>query len=675
MNRVNLLRRESFIIGTKAIKPAYIPPPPPPPPPAPIFNLTVDKLTADEGDDLLFTVSGSNVLNSTTVVFQVTGDVTPSDFTQGSFVGSIGMSNNTGSYLFKIKNDAITDGDKTMTLTLSYPLLAQGLSETVLIKDTSKAPPAYNIVVNTPVNEPGTIIFTINTIGVPDGTVIPYQISGTANSNDFSTGGTGNLAGGTVIISADSQPVPVGSATVTFVVKADLTTEGIETIRLSIPVGSLDPSLQPVPLVDPHATARITDTSVTPDPIFSLSLDPSVVNETTNNQVTATLTSTYASNGTIVPFKITGVSSNDFSPSLVGLSGLFVISGPTPPTSTPIITTKVFSISADKLTETGETLTMRLTSVGSITCPPQANGVSDSILVQDTSLSPTFLGYLYPKAWPEFHLDLSDPNSTYHFAVPVGGGTSISSTTQELAKPLADGQNVHAIIRNNLADTDSIAQYLLTDVGGTLKYETNSLGTSKPGLRIRGSGSLISNFLTTVGGDYIGDLFGPTKSLTCYMVFKSVHPLTDPYMLVDFLTTINGTGKRIFSIAALDPSDGQMYQIGTSNSSGSSPIYVYTPATSDFRISKVIAVSIDGINNKVSYADNSGLFSPTEVTIAPTLIPSYSVAVSMRNNIAIGNGNAFHEFEVPEVKITSGYTNPAGLQTIINDMKAKWSIV
>jgi len=170
-------------------------------------------------------------------------------------------------------------------------------------------------------------------------------------------------------------------------------------------------------------------------------------------------------------------------------------------------------------------------------------------------------------------------------------------------------------------------------------------------------------------------LFGPTKSLTCYMVFKSVHPLTDPYMLVDFLTTINGTGKRIFSIAALDPSDGQMYQIGTSNSSGSSPIYVYTPATSDFRISKVIAVSIDGINNKVSYADNSGLFSPTEVTIAPTLIPSYSVAVSMRNNIAIGNGNAFHEFEVPEVKITSGYTNPAGLQTIINDMKAKWSIV
>jgi hypothetical protein len=128
--------------------------------------------------------------------------------------------------------------------------------------DTSKAPPAYNVTAPASVSEGTTITFTISTIGVPNGSVIPYTISGSAGSLDFDIGGTGNIDSGNVTIIADNQLVPLGSATVTFNVKNDILTEGTENITLTIPVSTLPIQLQPDPLVNASATVSIIDTSV-----------------------------------------------------------------------------------------------------------------------------------------------------------------------------------------------------------------------------------------------------------------------------------------------------------------------------------------------------------------------------------------------------------------------------
>jgi hypothetical protein len=132
----------------------------------------------------------------------------------------------------------------------------------VLILDTSKAPPAYNVTAPASVSEGTTITFTISTIGVPNGSVIPYTISGSVSSLDFDIGGTGNIDSGNVTIIADNQLVPLGFATVTFNVKNDVLTEGTENITLTIPVSTLPIQLQPDPLVNVSATVSIIDTSV-----------------------------------------------------------------------------------------------------------------------------------------------------------------------------------------------------------------------------------------------------------------------------------------------------------------------------------------------------------------------------------------------------------------------------
>ncbi len=256
-----------------------------PSPAPPVLILTTDKNTVDEGDSITFTLSGENIPNNTSFVFNIksgSGYVDSDDYTNTDpFVFTLidptgfGHINAKDSYTFNLRNDSRTDGDELFSVYLNDN---PSISAEALVIDTSRMPPSYNVLAPNNVNEGEVLTFTLETLGVPNGTIIPYDItsSPTLDTLDLS-GGTGSLGGGNFVITATEEirnvgnpPLPtlisVGTATITFGLTADNKTEDLEKIKLTIPVGSLDPSLRPDPLVEAFKEVHIIDTSIDPSP-------------------------------------------------------------------------------------------------------------------------------------------------------------------------------------------------------------------------------------------------------------------------------------------------------------------------------------------------------------------------------------------------------------------------
>ena len=113
------------------------------------------------------------------------------------------------------------------------------------------------------VDEGGSVIFTVATTNIPDGTVVGYTLSGTnIDANDFTVG---SLTG-TITITSDS-------GSVTFTLAEDRsTTEGAETLTLTL--GALDDNSITTGVLTHDVT--INDTSETPNSA------PTVTNQTFN---------------------------------------------------------------------------------------------------------------------------------------------------------------------------------------------------------------------------------------------------------------------------------------------------------------------------------------------------------------------------------------------------------
>ena len=136
------------------------------------------------------------------------------------------------------------------------------------------------------VNEGGTVTFTLTTTGLGDGVTVSYAISG-IQSGDLSSG---SLAGTFTITS--------NTATAAFTLANDLTTEGTETLTLSLNNGQASQAV------------TVNDTSVTP-PAATYTLSSDVPNVNEGDTVTFTLTTTNVADATNIPYTITGVTLAD----------------------------------------------------------------------------------------------------------------------------------------------------------------------------------------------------------------------------------------------------------------------------------------------------------------------------------------------------------------------------
>ena len=74
--------------------------------------------SVNEGQNLTYTVTTTNVVNNTTVGYTITG-ITSGDISSGSLTGNITINSNSGSTTIGLANDNLTDGNETAVLTLA----------------------------------------------------------------------------------------------------------------------------------------------------------------------------------------------------------------------------------------------------------------------------------------------------------------------------------------------------------------------------------------------------------------------------------------------------------------------------------------------------------------------------------------------------------------------------
>ncbi|MGB3916414.1 MAG: hypothetical protein WBL07_03165, partial [Thiothrix litoralis] len=227
--------------------------------------------------------------------------------------------------------------------------------------------PTFSLVAGAPsVDEGSTASFTLTTTNVADGTSVPYTLSG-INADDLASGSLSGVA-----------TVTGGKATISVVLKADATTEGAETLTVSINGQS--------------ATAAMTvnDTSTTPLPsVFSIAAASAAVVEGdtgASTDVVVTITRTNPTQAATVEVNFTGTAdAADYTatdPAPTGSQVAFA-AGETTKTLT-------VSVKGDTVIEANETIIVGLSNAsGSNTIATPAASVTVTITNDDVAPLPT----------------------------------------------------------------------------------------------------------------------------------------------------------------------------------------------------------------------------------------------------------------------------------------------
>ena len=177
----------------------------------------------DEGSDLVFNVTTTNVADATTLYYTLSN---AGDFSTST--GSFTITSNAGSFTVTPTADSTTEGAETFIAsvrTVSVGGSVVTTSSAVTINDTSTTPagPSY-VTLTAPANanEGDSVTFNISTLNVVDATTVPYTISGVSSADIGGASLTGNIA-----ITGNA-----GSFTVTLT--EDASTEGDEIMTLTL---------------------------------------------------------------------------------------------------------------------------------------------------------------------------------------------------------------------------------------------------------------------------------------------------------------------------------------------------------------------------------------------------------------------------------------------------------
>lgn len=267
--------------------------------------------------------------------------------------------------------------------------------------------PTYGLSRSAPnVNEGGSVTITLTTTNVIDGTTVPFTISGVSSSD---------IGGATL---SNFFTVFNNTASKTYVITADSTTEGSETLTLSLTNGAAS------------TTVLINDTSqgAAPPPStpgYSISTSSGQITE--GGSATFTVSTSNVPNGTVLYWTTTGTATaNDFTD---GVSqGVISISG-----GTASITR---TTNDDATVESDETFAIQLRS-GSYTGTILATSNTVTIVNNDASA---------PVGTPNWSVSpTSDSSSIFYsqnaietstsFTVTNNGSASGTVTLQEISRP------------------------------------------------------------------------------------------------------------------------------------------------------------------------------------------------------------------------------------------------
>jgi len=200
-------------------------------PAVPTYTLYSNVTSVNEGATVTVNLSTTYVSNGN-VPYTVTGTINSADLSGSSagMTGNFNLVNNSASIVFALSSDRITEGIEFINLNLDNGQAAIAIQ----VNDTSQSS-TYSLTTtpsSSTFNEGQTIIVTLSTQGISNGTNVPYYVQtwgeGFVNANDFSVGSdalTGNFT------------INSSTASKTFIFAADKTTEGNETFILTLSGG------------------------------------------------------------------------------------------------------------------------------------------------------------------------------------------------------------------------------------------------------------------------------------------------------------------------------------------------------------------------------------------------------------------------------------------------------
>lgn len=328
--------------------------------PAPTYAIAPSASSVNEGQSVTFTVTTTDFGNGI-LYWDNVGTATSSDFTDGVNAGTVNITNNSGTFTRTLINDGISEGVETIVMqlrTTSNEGTLVAVASTVNVNDTSTPNPTYSVASSaSSINEGQSVTFTITTSNVADGTTLYWTNSGTTSISDFVDG-----------VNSGSITINSNTASVVRELKADLATEGAETIVFQLRTVSTAGTV-----VATAPAVTVNDTSVPVTPTYSMASSTTSINE--GVQYYATITTTNVANGTVLYWTNAGTTSAaDFTDGLN--SGSVTIQN-----NNGII---YRTLSNDLLTEGVETIQLQLRT-GSISGTVVAT--APAVTVNDTSAS------------------------------------------------------------------------------------------------------------------------------------------------------------------------------------------------------------------------------------------------------------------------------------------------
>jgi hypothetical protein len=289
----------------------------------PAYTITADTTTdtdvneADECDTLTFNITATNTDNGAGIDYTVTG-IDSADLLTGSLTGTVvaDWCDTAGTVAFTFTKGS-TESD-----TIVFTLDGKGVSKSVVLNDAADYTVAWG---HTEITEGDTTSATVTVDGIPDGTSVPWALSGTASGKVTSaTSGTVTISSGQGIvtgISTNDDGVEDGYSTtliITFGPTTGYETCGNASASLTVldndggspEFSNCQYTLVPGVWCAAYASANGQVSNITPKDYVSVMTYPRVgtpVQIPTAVTVTAGLPSTVTINATVTAYTGTGM--------------------------------------------------------------------------------------------------------------------------------------------------------------------------------------------------------------------------------------------------------------------------------------------------------------------------------------------------------------------------------
>lgn len=284
----------------------------------PYYNVTASTSNVNEGSSVTFTVVATGIATGTTIYWSNEGTTTASDFTQNINNGSITFDTNTKTVTLTVKNDYTTESVESIIFRIRKdsvngdfidPIDPYTTTASVTVNDTSIPVVESFTPPTSPVNEGSALLWLVNTVGFPLGTVLYWTNEGTTTAADFTQEiNSGPLPLNVTIL----NNIPYGSGTISLNLKDDFLTEGTESIRLRLRTGSI--SGDPIITNGLSAITTVTDSSRASLLYSVTSITASVSSLTEGQSVTFTVVTQNVPNGTYLFWENIGTTSaSDFT--------------------------------------------------------------------------------------------------------------------------------------------------------------------------------------------------------------------------------------------------------------------------------------------------------------------------------------------------------------------------